>query len=301
MPIPLPILDDRRFDDLTEELRALIPRYCPEWTDHNPSDPGITLIELFAWLGETLIYRLDRLPEASLRQLLALLQPGAEQGSQAVLALEDLRANVLRELETPWRAVTADDFEDLVLARFAASVARVRCLADTDLDAAPDEQNKPGHVSLVVVPRSESSTPAELSTLLYGIFAWLDERRLITCRLHVAPPGQVEVALSSQVVALPGVATGDVEAAVLLRLQTFFAPVDSSGDQAGWPFGKDVYVSEVCAEIEKATGVDHVENLCLFQVVSGTVGERLSIVPVPPNSLIRFVPAQSEIEVISHP
>jgi hypothetical protein len=299
MPIPLPILDDRRFDDLVEELRALIPRYCPEWTDHNPSDPGITLIELFAWLGENQIYRLNRLPDASRRQLLSLLQPGTEPGTQATLALEDLRASVLRELETPWRAVTADDFETLVLGNFSSSVARVRCLADTDLDAALGKQARPGHVSLVVVPCSNSLTPTELSTLLNGIFAWLDERRLITCRLHVAPPGWVEVALSTRVVCTVGAATEVVAAAVRQRLQDFFASVGSSVEQAGWPFGKDVYVSEVYAEIETAAGVDHVENLCLYAVVNGVLGERESILSVPPNSLVRFAVAQSEIDVIS--
>jgi len=49
MPLTLPVLDDRSFDDLVAEARALIPALAPEWTNHNPSDPGITLIELFAW------------------------------------------------------------------------------------------------------------------------------------------------------------------------------------------------------------------------------------------------------------
>ena len=46
MPLEAPNLDDRTFTDLFEELRALIPRYAPEWTDHNLSDPGITLLQL---------------------------------------------------------------------------------------------------------------------------------------------------------------------------------------------------------------------------------------------------------------
>ena len=49
--LPKSNLDDRRFSDLVEECILRIPRYCPEWTNHNPSDPGITLIEMFAWLN----------------------------------------------------------------------------------------------------------------------------------------------------------------------------------------------------------------------------------------------------------
>jgi predicted phage baseplate assembly protein len=73
MPLPLPNLDDRRWADLVEEGRALIPRYAPEWTDHNVHDPGITLIELFAWLAEQDIYRLNRVPERHRRKFLALI------------------------------------------------------------------------------------------------------------------------------------------------------------------------------------------------------------------------------------
>lgn len=68
-----PDLDDRRWQDLVDEARALIPRYAPQWTDHNPSDVGITLVELFAWLVEGLIYRLNRVPEKNYVAFLDLL------------------------------------------------------------------------------------------------------------------------------------------------------------------------------------------------------------------------------------
>jgi len=58
-----PNLDDRTFQDLVDEAKRLIPRYCPEWTDHNVSDPGVALIELFAWMTESMIFRLNRVPE----------------------------------------------------------------------------------------------------------------------------------------------------------------------------------------------------------------------------------------------
>ena len=56
-------LDDRRFQDLVSEARLRITRSCPEWTEHNVSDPGVTLIELFAWMTEMTIYRLNRVPD----------------------------------------------------------------------------------------------------------------------------------------------------------------------------------------------------------------------------------------------
>ena len=68
-----PDLDDRRWDDLVAEAVALIPRYAPQWTDHQPGDLGITLVELFAWLVEGLIYRLNRVPEKTHLAFLELL------------------------------------------------------------------------------------------------------------------------------------------------------------------------------------------------------------------------------------
>jgi len=74
MPLPTPILDDRSWQQLRDELVRRIPVYTPEWTDHNPSDPGITLLELFAFLGENLLFRFNQVPEATRLAFLRLLQ-----------------------------------------------------------------------------------------------------------------------------------------------------------------------------------------------------------------------------------
>lgn len=63
MPLQAPDLDDRRYADIVDEARALIPRYCPEWTDLNDSDPGIQLVKLFAWMTDLTLYRVNRIPE----------------------------------------------------------------------------------------------------------------------------------------------------------------------------------------------------------------------------------------------
>src|SRR5437899_7356875 len=73
MPLLPPNLDDRTYAQLVAEAKTLIPRYTPEWTDHNESDPGITLIELFAWMTEMLLYRVNRIPERNYIEFLRLL------------------------------------------------------------------------------------------------------------------------------------------------------------------------------------------------------------------------------------
>jgi predicted phage baseplate assembly protein len=61
--LPAPILDDRRFQDLVDDAKRLVMRRCPEWTDHNVSDPGVALIEAFAYMTDVLLYRLNRVPD----------------------------------------------------------------------------------------------------------------------------------------------------------------------------------------------------------------------------------------------
>ncbi len=71
--LPKPNLDDRTFEDLVQECILRIPRYCPEWTNHNPGDPGITLIELFAWLTDHMLYRFNQVPRRYYIAFLELL------------------------------------------------------------------------------------------------------------------------------------------------------------------------------------------------------------------------------------
>src|SRR5262245_36377094 len=68
-----PRLDDRTYDDLVTELVARIPAHTPEWTNPRPGDPGRTLIELFAWLGDALLYRANLIPERQRLTFLRLL------------------------------------------------------------------------------------------------------------------------------------------------------------------------------------------------------------------------------------
>ncbi len=79
MPIAdhIPVIDDRSYDDIIAEIRTRIARYTPEWqpvwSDVNDNDPGITMMQVFAWLSEILIYRLGKVPEHNYLKFLQLL------------------------------------------------------------------------------------------------------------------------------------------------------------------------------------------------------------------------------------
>ena len=73
MALPAPNLDDRRFQDFVDDAKRLIAQRCPAWTDHNVSDPGVTLVELFAFMTDQLVYRLNRVPDRQFVTFLDLL------------------------------------------------------------------------------------------------------------------------------------------------------------------------------------------------------------------------------------
>jgi predicted phage baseplate assembly protein len=73
MSLPVPNLDDRTFQDLVDEAKRLIPVKCPEWTNHNLTDPGVALIELFAWMTELSLFRLNQVPDKFYTHMLNML------------------------------------------------------------------------------------------------------------------------------------------------------------------------------------------------------------------------------------
>ncbi len=73
MTLTAPNLDDRRFQDLVDDAKRLVQQRCPEWSDHNVSDPGVTLIEAFAGMVDQLIYRLNRVPDRNYVKFLEMI------------------------------------------------------------------------------------------------------------------------------------------------------------------------------------------------------------------------------------
>ncbi len=108
MPLQDVSLDDLRFQSaIVDEARKRIARYCPEWTDYNLSDPGITLIELFAWMTEMMVYRLNRVPEKNYVRFLELL-------GISLLPARSARTGLTFRLSAPFPLGPEDDTRALV-------------------------------------------------------------------------------------------------------------------------------------------------------------------------------------------
>jgi hypothetical protein len=272
MSIPHPTLDDRSYAGLLEEARTLIPSLAPEWTNHNPSDPGITLVELFAWLTEMLIYRVNRLPEENTRAYLQLLN--GPQWTPGEDLEEDIRTAVL-DLRQRYRAVTAEDYE--ALARAAdPGVARARCVPKRKLDE-PDEADRrlprEGYVSVVVVPvpslpaavdaGSPPRAPLPGAGLLTAVRDSLGPRRLVTVRQLVVPPVYVPIHAEILVATRPDVTVELLRTRMQEAIEDFLDALAGGPAGEGWPFGRDVYASEIYRLLEKVPGVEYVSDLAL--------------------------------------
>ncbi len=88
MPLTPPNLDDRQFADIVAEAKTLIPRYVPEWTNFNETDPGIAMVELFAWMSEIIIYRLNQVPNLNYIKFLQLIGIELEAAQPALAQLK---------------------------------------------------------------------------------------------------------------------------------------------------------------------------------------------------------------------
>ncbi len=255
MPLSLPNLDDLRWEDLVEEGRMLIPAWAPEWTNHNPSDPGITLVELFAYFSEKLMYQLNRVGDKNVTEFLKLIN-GQEWKSKGAHKLAEERRETVLALREPRRAVSAADFE--MLTRAVPGVERAKCVAGLNLESPlPDASTTEatGHVSVVVAPKNRAHPSKELLT---NVKRALEPARLLTTRIHVVGPRYVSVKCRFTIVPRRGVASMAVREAAIERLEEFFDVREGGPDGKGWPFGGNVYVSEIYRVLGEIGGIESV-------------------------------------------
>ncbi|HEX8652929.1 MAG TPA: baseplate J/gp47 family protein [Pyrinomonadaceae bacterium] len=315
MSIALPNLDDRNYSDLVEEARALIPKHAPEWTNHNPSDPGITLIELFAYLAEMLIYRLNQVSDANIYVFLKLLNGPEWERSKEKSLSEEVRDTVLA-LRRPHRAVSCQDFEDLALeaaleaakrqkrrsedsweevasalsgfeetlppprqplVRTSWEMKRAHCVPERNLESQDNVlryAEAPGHMSVVIIPSSDETnrTPRPTTEMIQAVQAYLEERRLVTTRVHVVGPRYLKVGvrfilwLTPDVLDLPSESKSKISKKTIRdsaerALKRFLHPVTGGPDGKGWPFGRNVYVSELYELLDVLPAVNYVDNI----------------------------------------
>jgi predicted phage baseplate assembly protein len=107
-----PKIDDRTFEQIVNDLRLRIPRYAKEWTNHNDSDPGMTLLQLFAWLSEQMQFRMNQVPRKNYIKFLKLLGEDLEPATPATAHLTFVTKKNAAAAPVPARAQVAAQLDD---------------------------------------------------------------------------------------------------------------------------------------------------------------------------------------------
>ena len=266
MPLPIPPPDDRTFDQLVEEAKSLIPKHFPTWTDHNFSDPGITFMELFAFLMENAIYQINRVPDRSREHFASLLGVSRRLDEPT----EMLFRRVREKLESRERAITKDEIEEQILAQPSwpqnQKIARAEVIPD--LHKAPNVRHEELTLNIVIVPEAspENDFASEPSDeLRQAVYKFLRERVPICTRLQVLTPQYSAIHLEATIVRgrQSRLDRATVRETVIKAVRDFLHPTRGGDDGNGWPFGRSIFRSELYAIIEELPGVDHVRELLL--------------------------------------
>ena len=176
-----------------------------------------------------------------------------------------------QQLKTRDRAVTADDFETLSL-QSSPAISRAKALALYD-PSFPDSQT-PGAVSVITVPQGGGGLNQALRESLLD---YLNQRRLVTCKVYVLDADYVSVDFDLTVVKSEKtdalLLSEKVQQAIIEFLhpeyggevKTALDYIEGRSKQrgSGWEFGRPVYLSEVYALLEGLSGIDHVEEIVL--------------------------------------
>jgi len=269
------------FDELLREGISLIPAYAPEWTNHNPSDPGITLVELFAYFSEILAYRALRItPDAKLHFLRLLeggetLESKALRGAPATDIEKAIRARV-QALSQAQCAVTPRDFEQLAVDAAAhlgeRAVVRALCVPGTDLRHSLGERNPaatvdaPADMSVVLAPERELAGDG-LDRLCAQVQEALAPRCLLTTRVHVVGPVVLNVFIGCRIALQPGTSLVDAMEQIDQALRRRFGPLLPDEPPAdARPFGRPLYLAEIAEAIDRCEDIDYVDSIDILRM-----------------------------------
>lgn len=172
--------------------------------------------------------------------------------------LEDCLERAQQEWQSPYCAVTNEDYVNLAINTPGLKVARVHVIPHY----APGRANPaPGSVSVVVVPKGLSETPVPSPGFLATVAKHLDDRRLVTTEVHVIAPEYIQVTVHAVVVVEPHFMEEGHR--IVSALNRLLSPLDKLGGIQGWPFGRTVQKGDIYSAISRLKGIAYVQELWL--------------------------------------
>lgn len=295
MPLPNLNLDDKNFEELVEEAKKYIPIYAPEWTDHGIHDPGITLIELFAWISEMQIYYLSKITEENKASFLKILGTPINEDNKVDANISKAR----KDIKKTYSAITPEDYEYLVYEYLESAYSeggfskskysegqysedeylvdeyseneysddeyfdelRNKHFKDNfRVKAVPDVENQ----LMKVIIANRYNINNDISDLYEDIYSYLDEHRIVGTPLYVGGAEFVKVSISADINIKKSYNFEAVKNMAKKKLIEFLDPFNGGVLKKGWPFGRKVFKSEINQILAKVDGVKCVQNVGIY-------------------------------------
>ncbi|MBN2487710.1 MAG: hypothetical protein JXA98_01630 [Methanosarcinaceae archaeon] len=273
MTIPLPNLDTKSYEELVDEMISSIPNYTDTWTDHNPSDPGITILELLSWIAETTLYRINRIPDGSYvnflrlvagasgiddvkralndpyldrshRQILEFLRE-IEEGDKKTIA--EMKTNALRFMRSRYRAITESDFQRLAMEATSDRGEGQAKVRRAIVYRSPDKDK----VEIVIV----SDDRDHYEELIPFVKDYLRPRTLIGTKIEVIQPVYTDVAIDIKAVCHHYTVPEKVEDNIRKRIMRLLDPFTGGDGKTGWPYRRPLTVYEIAQIVEETAGI----------------------------------------------
>ncbi|MGB4675498.1 MAG: baseplate J/gp47 family protein, partial [Aggregatilineales bacterium] len=176
--------------------------------------------------------------------------------------VDQAAGRALAELQKPTRAVTAADYEALAFETPGVTLARVG--VRPNLHPGFPCWDAPGVVTVIILPHLPAGRPEPSCETIRQVAAYLARRRIVGTRIEVVGPTYRTVAVQASVRACQGERPAALRERLIARLDAFFDPLIGGPEGGGWPFGRDVYRSEVLQLLDETPGVEHVISLELL-------------------------------------
>lgn len=188
-----------------------------------------------------------------------LPKPFAAYGGAAAETLNQAKARAVRELATPTRAITLNDFETLARATPGVPIARVHAIADYHpaMPCIPVS----GSTTVILLPPCPQQRPEPTPALIATVQRYLERRRMLTGEIHVVGPHYSTVSISARLQLKPGIDRRQLIDLAQGELGRYLHPLHGGPDKKGWPIGRAVYRSELLALLNNLDGVRFVEDL----------------------------------------
>jgi hypothetical protein len=301
MSIQFPELGCRSYRDILDEMVSSIPKYSEKWTNHNPSDPGIMILEILAWMFDATFYRIDRLSDESYINFLRLAAGASGEEVETLLEtlkndpyadkyhkdlleflqkiekkkirerskndIIDMKAAALRFIQSDYRAITEENFRTLAieatLNQNEGNPKVKRAIVNATVKSKEKKAIENENPEKIVEIIIVSDQFDKHHELIETVTKYLEPRKLICTKIIVKEPHFSSLTIDMDVVCVPDARTDLTYQRIETNIREFLDPIKGGDDKKGWVYDRALTIFELYHIIEETDGVDHADRVIM--------------------------------------